>query len=500
MIPVVTADEMAALEEASERAGVSTATLMDNAGAALADEAVKLATPSSCFLVVSGPGNNGGDGLVAALRLAASGRYVRVFLAGEAARLKGLPARHFAEVSAAGLLATTLDAAQGDVIVDAVFGTGLSRAPSGPAAAAIERIRDLRARGAKVVSADLPSGLPSDGGAPFEPHVEADRTVAFGAAKLGQVIEPGTGACGELVIAPIGLPEAPTSRIELVDEASARSMIPKRAADSHKGTFGHVLVIAGSPGKTGAAALSSIAALRTGSGLVTVATRREALPWIQLHAPELMGVGLGGEGPLGPGDFDELLAAAAKKDAIVIGPGIARGQDTVKLIAELLAKLNLPVLLDADALNAIAGNLEVLSRSLGQVVITPHPGEMARLCGVETKAVQQRRLELSRWLATSQGITVVLKGARTLIAHPDGRVRVNPTGNPGMATGGVGDVLSGIIGSLLGQGLSIEEASIAGVFAHGLAGDLMAKRKGQAGLVASDLFEGLAQVWSRWER
>ena len=500
MIPVVTAEEMRALEAASERAGVSTTTLMEHAGAALAEQALGLATAASCFLVVCGPGNNGGDGMVAALRLAAHGRYVRVVLTGDPARLKGDPARHFARVQSSGLVSASLEAARGDVIIDAIFGTGLSRAPSGAAAEAIERIRDLRARGARVVAADLPSGLPSDGGAPFEPHVEADRTVAFGAAKLGQVLEPGASACGALVVVPIGLPESPSTRVELVDEASIQPLLPKRAADTHKGTYGHVLVVAGGPGKTGAAALASIAALRTGSGLVTVATRAEALPWVQMHAPELMGTPLEGAGPLAMRDLDALLAAAEKKDALVVGPGIPRGDETAKLLGELLSRAELPAVLDADALNAVAGDLDVLSRARAPLVLTPHPGEMARLCGVDTKTVQARRIELARRLATERQVTVVLKGARTLIAHPDGRVRVNPTGNPGMATGGVGDVLSGVIGSLLGQGLSAEHAALVGVFAHGLAGDRVTERTGQAGLIASDLFEGLAAVWTRWSR
>jgi NAD(P)H-hydrate epimerase len=350
------------------------------------------------------------------------------------------------------------------------------------------------------VSADLPSGLPSDGGQPFDPCVQADLTVALGAPKRGQVLEPGAGRAGRLAVARIGLNPGATSDLVLLEEEDVRGLLPRRSQDSHKGTFGHVLVIAGGPGKTGAAAMSALAALRGGAGLVSVASRADALPWIQLHAPELMGVPLPNAGPLGRGDLEALLEAGEKKSAIVLGPGIPRGPETGALIGALLARLDAPFVLDADALNAVAGDLEVLAKARAEVILTPHPGEMARLCGVSTAEVQRDRLQKARALATERGVTVVLKGARTLVAHPGGRVAVNPTGNPGMATGGSGDILSGLLGALLAQGLTAEAAAHLGVFAHGLAGDLAAARTGEAGLVATDLLEGLCRVWRRWDR
>lgn len=502
MIPVLTAEEMRSLEQRTEAAGTSMATLMERAGEAIAQAALGLAKPSSHFWVVCGPGNNGGDGLVAARALRRFGRPVHLSVAAELHKLSPLAARQWArlrgEVPLTALEA--IEARSGDVVIDAVFGIGLNRAPAGALRQAIQAILRAREAGARVVSADLPSGLPSDDAQAFDPCVQADLTVALGAPKRGQVLEPGAALCGRLVVAGIGLDPAPSSGLTLLEEDDVRGLLPRRSPDSHKGTYGHVLVIAGGAGRTGAAAMSALAALRGGAGLVTVASRSDALPWIQLHAPELMGVPLPNAGPLGMADLGALLAAGEKKNAVVIGPGIPRGPETGALIGALLARLDVPFVLDADALNALADDLEVLAAARGEVILTPHPGEMARLCGASTAEVQRDRLGRARALATERRVTVVLKGARTLIAQPGGQVAVNPTGNPGMATGGSGDILSGLLGALLAQGLTAEAAAHLGVFAHGLAGDLAAARTGEAGLIATDLLEGLCQVWRRWAR
>jgi NAD(P)H-hydrate epimerase len=218
------------------------------------------------------------------------------------------------------------------------------------------------------------------------------------------------------------------------------------------------------------------------------------------HAPEVMGWPLEDRGPLGLADLEPLLVAAAKKDALVLGPGIPRGEETVTLLGELLSRMSVPTVLDADALNAVAEDLDVLRRAKGPLVLTPHPGEMSRLTGVPTKDLQKARIEVARGFAREHGVTLVLKGARTLIAHADGTVYVNPTGNPGMATGGTGDVLSGVVGALLGQGLKLPEAAWTAVYAHGLSADLMVARRGQLGLIATDVAKGLCNVWTRWNR
>ncbi len=509
---LVTAAEMRSVDRAAiEQHGMPAAVLMENAGAALTETALRLASATGRFFVLCGRGNNGGDGLVVARRLHALGRTVHVELVGGEERLSDEALRNLQALRAAGISPVAIDDAleptNGDVVVDAIFGTGLARAPEGAFGEAVERIRHWRTRGAKVVAADLPSGLSSDTGQAFEPCVEADATCAFGLLKVGQAVEPGRSQCGAVELVDIGIPPSAWSRLEgdetwLVEEADARARLgPKRRSESHKGSYGHVLVVAGSWGKTGAAAMAAMAALRTGAGLCTVATRPEALVPVLAHAPELMGLELVNDGPLGPGDLNPLLEACDGKSALVIGPGIPRGEETAKLLETLLEELEIPVVLDADALNAVAqGRPGLLQRAQCPLVLTPHPGEMARLCGIDVPAVLKDRMTLARGFAVREQVVLVLKGAATLTATEDGAVYVNPTGNPGMATGGTGDVLSGMIGALLAQGLSPSDAAVTAVYAHGLAGDLAAARTGQMGLMATDLFKCLQDVWLRWER
>jgi len=286
----------------------------------------------------------------------------------------------------------------------------------------------------------------------------------------------------------------------LLEESDARERVPIRAADSHKGEYGHVLLIAGSFGKTGAAALAGLAALRAGVGLASVAIRPQAMTAVMSHAAELMGIPLSGEGALRLADLDVLVGAAEGKRSLVIGPGIAVGDETSALLGALLRRCDLPCVLDADGLNAVRGELELLRQARAPLLLTPHPGEMARLLRRSTAEIQADRIAAVRALASGTNAVAVLKGARTLIGLPDGTVYVNPTGNPGMATAGTGDVLSGVCGALLAQGLAPADAAICGVFAHGLAGDLVSQRTGRAGLIASDLLAGLQEVWVRWRR
>ncbi|HZI09216.1 MAG TPA: NAD(P)H-hydrate dehydratase [Myxococcus sp.] len=510
MLRVLTAAQMRQAEQAAEaHHGMPSALLMENAGRALAEVARGEAGPGGRFTVVCGPGNNGGDGLVAARFLLQGGARVAVALVGNAEKLTPEARRNLSALQGFRVvpqsLASLPELGAGDVVVDALFGTGLSRAPAGEFAEAIEAIARWRGAGAKVVAADVPSGLQSDTGAPFSPCVRADVTVAFGFLKPGQVLEPGASLCGRVRRVDIGLGEASLPELAepmlLVEEADARGTLPVRKSSGHKGTYGHVLVVAGSRGKTGAAALVAKAALRSGAGLVTVVARGDALDVIQAHSAEIMGTPLEGSGPLGLGDLDALVVAAEGKDALVMGPGIPRGPETGALIRELLSRLEVPTVLDADALNAVAEDLSVLRRAKGPVVLTPHPGEMARLTGRTTKDVQASRVQVARNLASMFEVTVVLKGDRTLTADKDERVFINTTGNPGMATGGSGDVLAGVCGALLAQGIALPDAAWTAVYAHGLAGDLVAARRGQLGLIAGDLIEqGLCDVWVRWGR
>lgn len=498
----LTAAEMRAVDAAAAQHGKPGAVLMETAGEALAKLALREASSSARFFVLCGPGNNGGDGFVVARLLREAKREVFAEFVGDVAKLKGDAAANHAKVELAEIKETP---SSDDIIIDALLGTGLNRAPDGAIADAITQIEDWRRAGAKVIAADVPSGLDSDAGNVHQPSVTADHTVSFGYFKIGQVIEPGVTRSGAIELVDIGIPDAAASVLNdpavfLVEDADARARVPKRKNDSHKGTYGHVLVIAGSPGKSGAAALAAKSALRGGAGLVTVASRGPSLAAALAHAPELMGVELAFEGALGLRDLNPLLDAAEGKDAVVIGPGIARDDDTYSLLGDLLEELTIPTVLDADALNALEGHLEVLERASGPVILTPHPGEMARLTGKTTAEVQANRVAIARDFAKQHRVILVLKGARTIIARDDGTVFVNPTGNAGMATGGTGDVLAGLLGALLAQGLTGPDAAIAGVWAHGLAGDLMREKRGEMGLIASDLIDGLTEVWRLWDR
>ena len=502
MKPVLTGSQIRRLERGAVANGVSIPTLMENAGSALAERALHFASPEGRFAILCGRGNNGGDGLVAARKLAEAGRRFQLEVIGGKEKLAAEAVRLYESLARA---SSDFSPGPGDVVVDALLGTGVNRNPEGDYAQAIGRIDAWRRAGAWVLSADLPSGLDTDSGRPYEPCVWADATLAFGHLKLAHVLEPGASRCRVVQCADIGLPassspfgeDSPTFLLELSD---VLEWFPKRQADSHKGTYGHALIVAGSPGRTGAAALCGMGALRAGAGLASIACRPEAINSVLAHAPELMGLPLPGRGGLAVSDLGALCSAAEGKQAVVIGPGIDRGEETAELLRLFLAQLSVPCLLDADGLNAVARHLDVLSSAKGPLILTPHPGEMARLIGSTSTQVQRERLAVARSLATSRKLVVVLKGARTLVALPDGTVFVNPTGNAGMATAGTGDVLAGICGGLLAQKLTPARSAAVAVYAHGRAGDIAAQRVGQAGLVASDLLTALGEQWRRLER
>jgi NAD(P)H-hydrate epimerase len=392
------------------------------------------------------------------------------------------------------------------VVVDAIFGTGLLRPAVGPFAEAIEAIGSLRERGARVLAVDLPSGISADTGRPIGPAVRADRTVTFGFAKIGLALQPGVEMAGEVTVANIGIPAAAADRIpptaELLDETAARALVPPRGRETHKGDAGRLLVVAGSPGRTGAAHLALTGALRGGVGLVTLASRAEVVGVALAGRPEAMSVVLPGTGAIARSDIPALEAAMDGANALVFGPGIPRGPETAPAIRALLDRRPLPTVLDADGLNALAdhpGLVAVIGHD-APIVLTPHPGEMARLVGATIEEVQEDRVGMARRKAQEWGAVVVLKGARTVVADPDGPAAIIPTGNPGMATGGTGDVLAGLLGALLAGGMRPREAARAAAWIHGRAGDLAAEKHGERGMIAGDLGESIAAVWAEWGR
>ena len=502
--------EMREIDRAAiEDFGVPALTLMDRAGRGVADAALQLAGPRGRVVVVCGGGNNGGDGYVAARLLRAAGRDARVMALVPPERLSADARAVREQADRAGVpiddgVLAPLAAGAGDVVVDAIFGTGLTRPPEGAFASAIAAVEAARAAGARVVAVDVPSGLSADTGRPLGPCVRADRTVTFAFPKRGLAVHPGLALAGEVRVVDIGIPAEAARRVpvscELLTEAEARELLPPRPPDAHKGDAGRLLVVAGSPGKTGAAQLALTGALRGGAGLVTLAARPEVLPFALAGRPEAMSLALPGDGPLGRADLGLLLAAAREADALAIGPGLPRGPETGELLRALLSRAGKPAVIDADGLNALADEPGLLAGIGAPLLLTPHPGEMARLCGTSVGAVQAARIGTAASRARAWNATVILTGARTIVAAPDAPPAVIPTGNAGLATGGTGDVLAGLCGALLAGGLAPADAGRVAAWVHGRAGDLAAARFGERGLVAGDLGDAIGAVWAEWRR
>ena len=526
---ILTAEEMAAADRRSVEAGVSIASLMGNAGGAVARFCARRFAGDGLVVVLCGKGNNGGDGMVAARMLAEGGRPVRVALLGTAAEVKGDAAAalvacrassgvEFVEVADEAGLEAALEGAE--LVVDAVVGTGFKPPLRGLAASA----RDLLgAREVPVVAVDLPSGWDADSMVMEEPGAfRADAVVTFVAPKVAHVFGHLTAGktFGAVVVAGIGEPEsAVQSETGLHWAGTAKALAEKpRGVDGNKGKFGHVLVVGGAYGKAGAPSMASLAALRAGAGLVTAAVPREVLPIVAGVAPELMLTALEEQGPgsrvqgsglevgglgLDQMEGDSLARLLKGMTVVAIGPGIGQEGTTPEFVRAFVERVKLPMVIDADGLNAFAGRTELLKKAAKgrTVVLTPHPGEMARLVGMTVKEVEADRVGLARSFATEHGVTLVLKGWRTLIAHPDGRVGVNTTGNSSMAKGGSGDILTGIVAAMLAQygtsknGDDVAGAVEAAVFLHGLAGDYACLAQEEHTVLATDTVAHLADAF-----
>lgn len=500
----LSASQMREVDRRSIELGIPSLILMENAGHRVAEFLIEKFAPlgEHHVVILCGKGNNGGDGLVVARQLWLRARPGRldVVLAADPAQLRGDAAENFRMLQVCGCPvqgALTPEMREATIVVDALLGTGLSGPASGDMAGLIREINAGFPR-AKIVAVDIPSGLGSDSGAVPGEAVQADYTVTFTAPKVGHVLPPACDRVGELRVCPIGSPASlyegdESIFLSLVEPAVFRHLLGPRPRGSHKGDFGHVLVIGGSRGKTGAAAMAGLAALRTGAGLVTVASAQSAIPVIASHAPELMTEALPETetGAIAALDHDLLAGLIRGKDVIAVGPGLGTHPETVSTVRRLVEEAPQFLVIDADGLNALAG-VELKGQNL---ILTPHPGEMARLTGKRTAEVQADRVGVARGFSTGHGVTVALKGQRTLIAFPDGRVWVNPTGTPGMAKGGSGDILTGMLAGLLAQAPQEVEAAItAAVYLHGLAGEYGAEALGERTLIATDLLAFLPEA------
>ena len=510
---VVTAQEMRQIDQQTiEQIGIPGAVLMEHAGSAVVRILREHFPECQRVGIVVGKGNNGGDGLVVARQLAHAGQPIQIFLvsppesfAGDAltnlqiSQNLALPITPV--LSDGELRGLKSQLASSDLIVDSIFGTGLRGGVHGFIGDVIECINRS---GKPVVAIDLPSGLSADTGIAEGVCVQASHTVTVGLPKRGNLIHPGAALTGKLDVVDIGFPSsviaAQDIQINWTRPSDAARILPPRPTHSHKGTYGRVFVAAGSVGMTGAAALTSAGALRTGAGLVTLGTPKNLNPILEVKLTEVMTLPLPetAEGSLAlEAKVDIIEAIERTKPVLAIGPGLSQHPETVSLVHSVIRESDTPTVIDADGINALARSKEILSSLSPQTVLTPHPGEMARLLGGTIKALERDRIGLAQRFAQDHNVTLVLKGAPTVVAREDGEVWINSTGNAGMATGGMGDVLTGLISGLMAQKISAFDAAVLGVYLHGLAADLVAEKIGLHGLMAGDVLNNVPEAIKR---
>ncbi|HUJ08924.1 MAG TPA: NAD(P)H-hydrate dehydratase [Verrucomicrobiae bacterium] len=493
----VTTEQIRQLDQRTIAAGTPGEELMERAGLAVARSTVEFLKRRDARAVIlfAGKGNNGGDAIVAARHLAGAGCHPTLVMLCRRQELQGDPLAHFQklvsgihvfELPTLDQLPQIVAETEPAVVVDGLLGTGLKGEVREPYATAIKVINGLHR---PVLAVDIPSGLDSDTGEAHGVCVRADLTVTMGLPKIGLLKPAATDFVGRIEVADIGFPREFVSEIqtdvELLTASDVAPLVPRRNRSAHKGEFGHLLVIAGSEGYTGAPVLTAYAAVRAGAGLVTLAVPRNIYAIIAGKCPpEVM-----------PRPFDGIPETGGF-DAVAIGPGMGQQPETQKMVWKIVSSCTVPMAVDADALNTVAQATTALKRLQRPLVLTPHPGEMARLIRKTAKDVQAQRWEVARNFAQEYGVTLVLKGAGTVITDKSGKLWINSTGNPGMAKGGMGDALTGIIGALLAQGLTPLDAARAGVFVHGLAGDLAAEKTGQQAVLPTDLIEHLGPAFA----
>ena len=511
---ITSAAEMREIDRiTTEKFGVPSLELMEYAGAAVSDFALQHYRKAQKIGVVCGKGNNGGDGFVAARKLRQAGKQVHVLLLADPAELRGDAAEMFRRMQIQPIVALNAEELRGrgrevlgsDLLLDAILGTGFRPPVSGLYADAIAA---MNASGVQVIAVDIPSGADADAMAPDTASLRAraDAVVTFTAPRPAHVFAQLTA--GETEVAPIGSPaEAIVSSLglNLITPHDFAEFLVPREPEGQKGIYGHALIVGGSFGKSGAAAMAGVACLRSGVGLATVATPRSVLPTVAGYAPELM------TEPVAESDSGTITAEAVAQldpllkamNVVAVGPGISRNPETVSFVHQFVPQCSKPLVIDADGLNAFAADTAPLNGSKRFLVLTPHPGEMARLTGKTVKEVQGDRIGIARAFAKQHQCVLVLKGHRTLVATPDGTVWANVTGNPGMATGGAGDVLTGMTAGFLAQAHAMKspdayvKAVIAAVYLHGQAGDVARERMGEASLIATDIIAGLPEAFRR---
>ena len=508
---IVTARQMQELDKKTiQDIGIPGAVLMENAGRGTFEQILRHfpELQGKRIAVVAGKGNNGGDGFVIARYLLNHHWAVKVFLlskiesvAGDAAlnlhafRRMGGDVREVADEKT--WQAALPELKHAGLIVDAIFGTGLAAEVNGLPYQVIE---DINKSGIPVVAVDLPSGLDATSGNVLGIAIRARLTCTFGLAKRGLVIYPGLSFAGKLEIIDIGIPQSLVLEAgfqeHLLEERDFLRKIPARAPESHKGTYGHAFIVAGSPGKTGAAAMAAQSAMRAGAGLVTIGVPEKLNPVLEIKVTEAMTEPLpdADGGFLCMNSWQRIQQVLPGKSVVAIGPGISDREDTAQLVHTIIESVSIPLVIDADGLNALARNPDILKKAKAAVVLTPHPGEMARLMGTTTQAVQADRIGTARKYSTAYGVIVVLKGARTVIAEPGGHVYINPTGNAGMASGGMGDVLTGMIAGFMAQGWDPLFCAQFAAFLHGRIGDMLASRQGDRGIMATDIIKEIPVV------
>jgi NAD(P)H-hydrate epimerase len=501
---LITAQAMQELDRRTiKEFGVPGLTLMERAGANCAAIIAKrfAGTANSKALIVAGKGNNGGDGFVIARLLAESGWQVELALYADPAVLAGDAKINHERLPAAVDTIVHPDTARladlcnkATVIVDALFGTGLNSTLAPLYAAVVDTVNSS---GRPIAAVDIPSGIDASTGRICGTAVKAALTVTFAAAKLGHFLYPGTSHCGELLVTDIGIPPELLSAapgVTLVDAAHSAALLSPRNKTDHKGSCGHALIVAGSVGKSGAAAMAANSAVRSGAGLVTLAAPDSINQILEIKTTEAMTLPVAStaNGTFAPGAIDEILACSKGKNVMALGPGVGSGQVVSGFIRTVAGSVELPLVIDADGLNALSGQIDILPRRKAPfIIMTPHPGEMARLTGQSIVEIESDRLAAARSFAMQHRVYLLLKGARTVIAAPNGELAINASGNPGMATGGSGDVLTGVIAALVAQGYEPFAACCLGAFIHGLAGDMVAAEKGEIGMNATDIQEML---------